>query len=242
MRRDPRFWCLIPALALAGCNGVIGAMTHTVVGTGPQKTETRNVDAFTKVQISNAIEADIKIGEKPSVVVDAKESLLPLVTTSVQDGKLLVSAKESIDSTTPIKVHIVTSNLTFVGGSGASTVDVSQPLKVANFEAEATGASTLTFGGDLGKFKLNAEGASTVKVSGNASELSLTASGASRIDGDGFDPEDTTVEASGASTVDLGKMKKLNAQASGASTVNYKGNPEVTRSEATGASSVQPKG
>ena len=87
------------AVPLAGCavsfDDFDGA---TVVGTGAEKKDARTANGFNKIQIHRAIEATIVVDGTSSIVIEAKESLLPLVTTKVKGDSLVVETTKQIDS------------------------------------------------------------------------------------------------------------------------------------------------
>jgi hypothetical protein len=86
---------------------------------------------------------------------------------------------------------------------------------------------------------LNASGASCIQLSGKVDDLSVDISGAS--DAKLFDlfAKGAIVNASGASSANINVSELLKADATGASDINYKGNPRVQESRNSGASSIK---
>jgi hypothetical protein len=68
----------------------------------------------------------------------------------------------------------------------------------------------------------------------------VEASGASDVDLVDFAVQSADVQASGASKVTVHVTGRLNVEASGASHVRYRGNPNLGRVDTSGASSVSP--
>jgi predicted porin len=66
-------------------------------------------------------------------------------------------------------------------------------------------------------------------------------SGASKIDAESLKSKTATVDASGASKVTLFVTERLNSDASGASKIEYSGNPANVEKKTSGASSVRQK-
>ena len=75
-------------------------------------------------------------------------------------------------------------------------------------------------------------------MNGSGQNLTVEASGASTVDLGEFSVEDADAEASGASTVTVNPSGTLDARASGASHVYYLGNPTMGEIETSGASSI----
>jgi len=212
----------LPLLAFlavaAGCKGVTIIGGNQVQGTGPVTSDTRKVDDFTKISLGSAMQADVKFGDKTSVVVEAQKSILPLIETKVEGGELVISTKGSMSTSEPMLVHIVMKKLESVNASGASKVEVA-PLSAASFEAKVDGASKIHLSGKSDSVKFDAEGASTI----SAEDLAV---------------KDAVATAGGASSVNLGKASTLDVEANGASTITYEGDPTLKRSEKNGASTI----
>ncbi len=93
----------------------------------------------------------------------------------------------------------------------------------------------------IDSLKLNAGGASKIKINGEAKKLESETSGASEIDAEKLKVEDAETEASGASSVTVSSANELKANASGASSVYYTGEPKNIIQDSSGASSIKKK-
>ena len=94
--------------------------------------------------------------------------------------------------------------------TGASQVHLQQ-LIASNTNFALSGASSINFNG-LSK----------------ADKLQLDASGASHFNGNNFEVKSADIELSGASTCEVYATDSLAAKASGASHIQYRGNPKTT--------------
>jgi hypothetical protein len=107
---------------------------------------------------------------------------------------------------------------------------------------DVSGASTGTLTNVKNEtLSLDASGASKIKIDGAAKELIVDLSGASRLDAENLKAENVTVDASGASSATVVALNDLNADASGASTIRYTGEPKNVKKNSSGASSVKQK-
>jgi hypothetical protein len=91
---------------------------------------------------------------------------------------------------------------------------------------------------DTGDLSAEVSGASQLTLDGSGGDLTLDVSGASRADLSQFVVGDANVQASGASQVTVNVEGRLDADASGASRILYRGNPTLGRIESSGASRV----
>ncbi len=136
------------------------------------------------------------------------------------------------------EVEITMAKVTRLKLSGAAPGTISGFESTADLSVEVTGASILRGDVQAGDADFEVSGASTVELSGSGGGLVLDASGGSTADLSDFAVNDANVEASGASTATVNATGRLDAEASGASTVLYLGDPTLGRIDSTGASTI----
>ena len=167
-----------------------------------------------------------------------KKGQTPLCPAAVQ----LVPATDSeIHWVSIPEARVTMPELTGLDLSGASRTTLAGFNSDGSLESEVSGASTLR--GDLicGDASFSVSGASKVNLNGSAQDLKVEASGASTADLSSFASQNTVVNASGASKVIVNTSGTLDAEASGASTVRYTGDPAKVRENSFGASTVGPQ-
>lgn len=201
-----------------GCN--FGNLTG-VQGSDNAKSEKRNVSGFKQIEAGGAISLEIDAQKDFNVEVEADDNLLSLIKTEVSGDTLKISTEDRISSKTKIVVKISMPELTSLNISGASGAVVS------NVKTDS--------------LKLEASGASKIKISGEANNLESDATGASGIDAENLMVNDADIEATGASNTTVSAANNLKADASGASTILYTGEPKNVEPKSSGASSVKKK-
>lgn len=206
---------VLAGLAL-GCSKVTGKQ-----GSGTAKTETRSLTGFKQIEANGAVNLDITFAPEYSVTVEADDNLLEYVTSEVSGDTLVIGSKDRINPKTKINIKITMPELARLDINGASTGDIPG------------------FKGD--KLDLNLNGASKVKISGEVKDLKARASGASGIDAEGLKAENADVDSNGASKIMVNAAGDLKAEASGASSVTYVGDPKSLKQNSSGASSVKKK-
>jgi Putative auto-transporter adhesin, head GIN domain len=237
---------IFPALVAGGCTKVIRSIGSgvgemegkRVIGTGKVTSEKRSVGNVNELEIQHAIQADVKVGATPSLIIEAQPNIISLVKSETSGDRVIVKLDDEVMLTEPIKVHITVAHLDVIEASGASTVTVTG-VDSHNFHATASGATHLQVDGSLGKVRLVASGASKVTVNGKLTDLDCEATGASQIFSQVMEANEFRASASGASTISVGPVKQLDAEASGASTILYRGTPAVVKSDASGASTIR---
>ena len=207
--------------------GVISAVSCSygnmlgVQGSGNLKSEKRDVSDFKEVEAGGAVTVEITAQKDFSLEVEADDNLLSLIKTEVSGDTLKISMRDRISPKNKIRIKISLPELNGLDISGASNAIVSN-VKTDSLRLEASGASKIT-------------------IDGEANSLESEASGASRIDAENLKVEDADVQANGASNTTVSATNKLKADASGASTIYYTGEPNSFSPNTSGASSVKKK-
>ena len=227
-------------LAISGCGIPVSGAGPAIKGSGVTKEESRDVPAFTGVDVSANFEATVDIGPKASVTLSVDDNLLPLVKTDVKDGRLVVGyvGGQTIRTTKPQKVTIVTPSLDFVRARGASKVTATAG-EASTFKAETEGASSIQVGGLVAEsVEVKAEGASRITLTGKGKRLTLDVMGASKATMTGASFESAKVDVGGASRGELNVTGSIDGEVSGASSLSVRGNPTTRDVKTSGASKV----
>jgi hypothetical protein len=225
MMRTPRACVLGAALALLwGCDGYHHHHHHnpsgTVIGSGHVVTESRPVEAVTSVSVSAAGQLTIEQTGTESLQITAEDNVLPYVLSDIRDGRLFLGleAGTSVTVTHPIRFHLTVRDLTGVEASGASRVEARE-VDTADLTIQLSGASSLT-------------------ATGFADRQQLDLSGASRCEAPDLRSRVVGASLSGASYGLVWASDSLVANASGASVLEYLGDP-IVEAHVSGGSMVR---
>jgi len=209
---------MLGLLFVPGCFRFKGSYT-AIEGSGVAKTEARTVGDFSQIEVGNAMQLQVHLGEKTAVEVTGDDNLVPLVQTKVAGDKLEISFDGSYSSKIGIVIKVTAPKLTGLSASGASTITATD-LKGSQLTLKLSGASSGT-------------------VMGKVDALGVECSGASKLLGKELAAKSAKVNTSGASQAEVNVSDQLEATASGASSVRYTGNPKKVLPNATGASNVK---
>lgn len=190
-----------------------------ISGSGNVLTEQRNVGEFKSVDVSGAFKVEITAQKDFSVEVEADDNILPLVKTEVADGVLKIEREGNSWKSGTVTIRISAPNIENLEVSGASKVSMT----------------------DLNNDFLNLDvsGASKINLGGKTNRLKMDLSGASKIDAENLTAENVSVKASGASKINVFASDELNADLSGATKLNYSGDPQNVVEKTSGASSIK---
>jgi hypothetical protein len=243
-----RLLLLLAAFAivfLSGCSLpelVVSGVGRSVTGSGNLVTLEPTIQDFSRVEFSNAFQAEVTQGESYSVVITVDDNLEQYLEVS-QDGDTLKVGLEkglmlSLRNTT-MQARITMPELTGVGGSGATQIGLAGFESGKDLAIDVSGASTVRGQIDAGDLFADISGASRLELTGQGQDGRIVVSGASQANLSDFALQNVDVEASGASRAEVDASGRLDAEASGASTVLYSGDPTLGRIQTSGASNVR---
>lgn len=202
--------------------------------------------SFNKIKVSNAINLYLSQSSTESIAVSAAEDKFKAGIKTVVENNVLKIYYDGERSWSgrnrKMKVYVSFKNIDELQASGASDIIVAGTLEVQSLSLNLSGASD--FKGDIkaNTLSLNLSGASDVTISGTVKQLNIESSGASDVKGYELTADICNASVSGASDVNITVNKELTAHASGASSVNYKGDAVIKDMHSSGASSINKRG
>ena len=138
-----------------------------------------------------------------------------------------------------VKVYVSAPLFKEMQASGACTIKgMNKITSSESLNVSLSGASNVIMDVSAPNVVLDLSGASHVDLRGQTKDLSIEGSGSSNIDAFNLLSENANISLSGAGNADVHASVKLEAHASGAANINYKGNPTVN-SNTSGAGSVK---
>jgi hypothetical protein len=230
------FLLAILALSVTACNQVQISFggANAVVGSGKVVSETREVSGFTSVLVTGSGLAEITIGDSDSLVIEAEDNILPLIESSVLNGKLTIGLQPntSISTMRGIRYTITVKSLSGVETSGSTDITVTNTARADNFNAATSGSGGIRLS-DVQAGTLNARtsGSGNIDAAGKVDTASITTSGSGNFNGANLQCTSANATTSGSGNVTLWVTGSLTARTSGSGNVRYYGQPSVSRSE-----------
>ena len=238
-------------IALAVTVGLLGTVAGCMFGvTGSGRLETREFDYrdFTRVEAGSAFEVEITRADSYRVTITADDNVFGYLDIRKQGDTLhigfrgirgLVNTTQRAVITMPNLQGLNLSGASKgrVGGfssanpldlklSGASSLDTDN-LEAGDTRFDVSGAGRVSGNIRIANGKFDLSGASRVELTGSATDISIQASGASRLTLDDFTVRNASVNLSGASSATVNVSGQLDAKLSGASRLQYSGNPTL---------------
>jgi hypothetical protein len=126
-----------------------------------------------------------------------------------------------------------------IGVSGASQLDLD--AAAASSELDISGASRITGHLTAQDTRFSISGASRCQLEGSTGHADMNTSGASRFDCPNLILKNANVMVSGASHAAVNSSGELNLEVTGASSLDYYGNPTLNKVVVNGASQINKK-
>jgi hypothetical protein len=207
--------------------------------------QVRKLSSFNSIEVTGAINLFLSQGTEEAVAVSAgDDELINRIRTSVRDNVLYIDFDgKGLGwknwSNNKIKAYVTFSSLKRIEASGACNVKTVDQLKSNDLKIELSGASDLT--GDIAIENLSVilSGASNCTLKGIAEKAAFNCNGASSAKAYELKINYAKMDASGASSIRVTVNKEMNARASGASSINYKGEGLIKDLSSSGAASVK---
>jgi RNA polymerase sigma factor (sigma-70 family) len=212
--------------------------TEVIKGSGDEATKELKLSGFTSVEVGAMFQVQITQAKSFRVVVTADDNVLPYVKVTKEGSTLKIGleGKRLRLQKVTLKVAITMPRLAGVSASGASKVELKGIKSNRDCKVRASGASHLK--GDLqaGNLDLEASGASHVSLTGSARSAKLAGNGASHLALAGLTLRSANVVLSGASHAKVNVASELDYKLSGASHLQYVGEPKIGTKKVSGAS------
>lgn len=229
---------ILTALLLTSCKYNID-LGNGIDGNGNVKTETRTItEKFDKINSNRGIEVIVEQDSTAEVIVEADENLLKHITTKVENGTLVISSDENIDSAEKMIVHVKTAKINGLEATSGSSIATKSTIKGTSIQVKTSSGSEIKALVEYDKVVTESTSGSTINISGKALNVSTASSSGSTTNASDLMANEVDSESTSGSSTDVHALVKLNAKASSGSSIDYKGNPKEVKKEETSGGSV----
>lgn len=235
----------INAILLVGLLALFSSCDHdTIHAHGEVTSVYHDIEGYTGLRVSDAFQVYVHFSElDQGIRIAANDNLHDKIVVEKDGDELVIRLKShtSIQGKAVMNAYITTPSLSTFRLGGASRLTLDDQWEVQDGKIGVSGASD--FKGEViaDRLEVDLDGASSIDVSGSISFLDAELSGSSDLLDFGLDISNLDIDLSGASTAFLSVEETIRVKASGASTLNYKGNAAILKSELSGSSHVTKK-
>lgn len=216
-------------------NYIIILSILTFSATAQDKLE-KTVEPFSSIAASGAVNIKYRISDTNQVILNGNDDDFTKIEFSNKDNTLFIHSTGTIND--PLTITVTGNKLNEVVISGASSFKASQELQAPHFHINASGASNANINLNSNSVKAMVTGASDVSLKGTAHVFDATIAGAANVKAYDLKTDTCLVNASGASTAKVQIAQKANLNATGASTIKFKGEPKEISAEGSTSSKI----
>lgn len=210
-----------------------------VKGNGNVRTETRKMAGFTKVDISGGYKVTLKQDSSESISITTDDNLFKYIETTINGGTLRIHSRRNVCSSGETTIIIGVKNLDKISASGAVEVRSVGRLTVQDLNFDLSGSTKIDMELYAGRVRTNASGSTEVYLKGQAASHEIDLSGSGKVEALDFVVGKYKIGTSGASECKINVLNELDVHTSGASDIQYRGNPTKVNNDQSGASSIK---
>jgi hypothetical protein len=204
-----------------------------------QETEVRNVGSFSGIKAAEGIDVYLKRGEKESVKVEVTGTRLSNVMTEVSGSYLKIHMREGNYRNNDVNVYVTYVSLEKLSCSSAANISSEEVLKADDLDISVSSAGSIDIKLEAGEVEVDASSSGEAELQGRVRSLSVDVSSAGEVDAYDLEAEQVSVNASSAGTAKVNAVKELEAEASSAGSIRYRGNPARSITNASSGGSVK---
>ena len=210
-----------------------------VKGTGNVRTETRKMNNFTRLDIAGGYKVTLKQDSTESISITTDDNLFKYIQTTVEGSTLKLHSRRNICSSGETTITIGVKNLDKIEASGAVELRSDGRLTVGDLNFDLSGSSKIDMELYAGKVRTDASGSTELYLKGQAASHEIDMSGSGKVEALDFVVGKYKIGTSGASECKINVLNELDVHTSGASDIQYRGNPTKVNNDQSGASSVK---
>jgi hypothetical protein len=222
---------------------VISAGLYFWYSLGNQKTQTYLITDFTALNISSGFKVNITQSTTYSITITANERIINQVEVTKNENTLTIDVKPGVNfGVFNAEAQITMPKLDNIEFSGAIRGTAQGFINEDPFDLTLTGASSfemINFQG--GNMNVELSGASRLTIAGSANDLTSVVSGASSLNLQDLIVKNANMIIGGASHASINLNGKLDADVSGASSLEYSGEPTLGNINTSEASTINKK-
>lgn len=194
-----------------------------------ENAEVRTVEKFSGIELSGSVSLYLAQGSSAGVAVSAgDEKYNDKIKTEVKNGVLKISVDGGVWNgfnwtNRKLRAYVTATDISRLDVSGASYVSITGTLQSPELKLDISGASEIKGILNVNSLNMDISGASVARLSGTVKEGIIEASGACKINSYDLVIDNCRFKSSGASNIRVTVNNELNADASGGSTIYYKG-------------------
>jgi len=216
----------IIALLFGSCNHI--ERLNSITGSGNVTTEKRTVTGdFKNVEVSNALDLVIEQSDKTEIIVEADDNLQKEITTTIQNGVLVIGCNVgNFINVTTKKVTVKMPIIEGLDASSASTISSNSTLKGNSLSLTTSSAANIKATVEYENIEISTSSASHQSIKGKAIHVETSSSSGSILDAGELLANEIVSDASSGSSTTVSPIVSLKADASSGGSITYNKTPK----------------
>ena len=189
-------------------------------GDGVAARDRRAVAAHATLEVEGSMLVEVRVGQAPSLVVEADANLLPFIHTRERGDTLHISLERELRSKTPMRIVYTVPRLSEVRASGSGQVSV-RGLDGAPLDVRKSGSGQVRLAGKVDSLNARASGSGIVDAAElRSASADLSLSGSGRMNVGEIQGDYARVQVTGSGVLQAGgRVRSLNARVTGSGSV-----------------------
>lgn len=215
---------------LSGFTGEVALMFgfSGITGSGRKISETRDLPAFHSLDFRGNGKILLSQGESQSVTIRADDNVMDKLRTEVEDGHLQISAEKWVMDESSVLYDIVVTDIREISISGMGEIESSDSIRAKRLTLRLSGTGEITLALDAERLMSTISGTGKMRLEGTAEEHDIDIKGVGELHAYDLAVRSTRVVITGAGECKVNVIDDLTVDISGAGSVLYKGDPNVT--------------
>jgi hypothetical protein len=213
-------------MLVVACVAVVGACggddRRGRRSSGPDRSETRDVEEFDSIDMEGAARLEITVGQPVSLLIEGRAATIERVETEVRGDTLYIESKP--------RDWFMSNNRRRI------TLKISLP-RLESLQVEG-GNDVRVIGYDGGKSTIRAAGAAHIRAIGHLEQLTVRMAGAGHGDFSRLVADDAKVIVDGVGSVIVHPKDTLDATMNGVGAILYTGNPREVNTRMNGLGTI----
>jgi hypothetical protein len=226
------FW----AFSIQSCNINIG---ESVSGNGHVIEETRNIESFHSLRVSNGIDVFITQGNDELLRIEADENLLEHIKTEVAGGELKIFSDVNIRMSKSKKIYLKYKELKSIHISSAGDVKGENTLHTDNLELRLSSAGDLKLEVIANEIDLDISSSGDAALAGETGFLKAGLSSAGNLNAFELKTEKADVTVSSAGDAKVNVTGEARFKSSSAGDIVYTGDPKILEMKTSSAGNIR---
>jgi hypothetical protein len=189
-----------------------------IYDSGKEGQEHRVLPRFDEVVINISADVTIQAGREPDVTIKADEAVIPLITTSVENGRLIIDPKRSFATAHSIDIEIGAPHVVSVSLQGSGDIEL--------------------YGVSENRLVLKIDGSGDFKAAGNVDRLVVKTNGNGSLRLRQLITRHADISIDGSGDADVFARESLSAQIDGSGNIVYYGSPHRVNKRVNGVGEI----